>query len=97
LIYPDELEIEDTTESKRSASYLDILLNVNSNGRLTTTLHDKRNDFDFAMIIFSLLSSNVPVSLAYGVNICQVIRYAWTFFVCEDFSKQGKLLTKKLM
>jgi hypothetical protein len=47
LIYPDELEIKDTTES---ASYLDILLNIDSNGRLTTSLYGKRNDFDFAIV-----------------------------------------------
>ena len=41
LIYPEELDIKDTTESDRSASYLDILLNIDSNGRLTTTLYDK--------------------------------------------------------
>jgi hypothetical protein len=28
LIYPDELEIKDTTESDKSALYLDILLNI---------------------------------------------------------------------
>ena len=37
LIYPDELDIKDTTESDKSASYLDILLNIDSNGRLTTS------------------------------------------------------------
>jgi hypothetical protein len=45
LIYPDELKIKDKTESDKSASYLDILLNIDSNGRLTTTLYDKRDDF----------------------------------------------------
>jgi hypothetical protein len=40
LIYPDELEIKDTTESDRSSSYLDILLNIDPNGRLTTSLYD---------------------------------------------------------
>ena len=49
LIYPDELDIKDTTESDNSASYLDILLNIDSNGRLTTSLYDKRDDFDFAI------------------------------------------------
>ena len=34
LIYPDELEIKDTTESDKSASYLDVLFNIDSNGRL---------------------------------------------------------------
>ena len=38
LIYPDELEIKDTTASEKSASYLDSLLNIDSNGRLTTYL-----------------------------------------------------------
>jgi hypothetical protein len=38
LIYPDELEIKDTTESDKSAWYLNILLNIDSNGRLTTSL-----------------------------------------------------------
>jgi hypothetical protein len=41
LIYPDELEIKDTTESEKSASYLDILLKIYSNDRLRTTLYDK--------------------------------------------------------
>ena len=39
LIYPDELEIKDTTESDRCVSYLDILLNIDSDGRLTTTVY----------------------------------------------------------
>jgi hypothetical protein len=45
MIYPDKLEI--------SASYLDILLNIDSNGRLTTTLYDKRDDFSFAIVNIS--------------------------------------------
>ena len=65
LIYPDELEIKDTTESDRCASYLDILLNIDSDGRLTTTLYDKRDDFDFAIVNFPFLCSNVPLSPAY--------------------------------
>ena len=52
LIYPNELEINDTTESDRCASYLDILLNIDSNGRLTTTLYDKCDDFDLQLSTF---------------------------------------------
>jgi hypothetical protein len=51
--YPEELEIKDTTKSDISAAYLDTLLNIDSNGRLTSTLHDiKRDDFDFAIVSF---------------------------------------------
>jgi hypothetical protein len=34
LIYPNEFEIEEITESDKSALYLDILLNISFNGRL---------------------------------------------------------------
>ena len=50
LIYPDELEIKDTTEFDKSVSYLDILLKIDSIGRLTFSLYDKRDDFDFAIV-----------------------------------------------
>jgi hypothetical protein len=97
LIYPDELEIKDTTESDKSASYLDILLNIDNNGRLTTSLYDKRDDFDFAIVNFPFLCSNIlPLSPAYGVYISQLIRYARACFVYGDFSKRGKLLIKKV-
>jgi hypothetical protein len=43
LIYPNELEVKDTIESNNSASYDIFLLNIDSNDRLTTTLHDKFN------------------------------------------------------
>jgi hypothetical protein len=93
LIYPDELEIKDTTDSDRSASYLDILLEFDSNGRLTTSLYDKRDDFDFAIVNFPFLGSNIPLSPAYGVYVSQLIRYARACFAYEDFSKRGRLLT----
>jgi hypothetical protein len=48
-------------------------------------------------LLFPFLCSNIPLSLAYGVYISQMIRYAIACFAYEDFSKRGKLLTKKLM
>jgi hypothetical protein len=75
LIYPDELKIKESTESDKSASYLDILPNIDSNGRMTTSLYDKRDDFDFAIVYFPFQCSNIPLFSAYGVYISQLIRY----------------------
>jgi hypothetical protein len=97
LIYPDEHEIKDTTESDKSASYLDILLNIDFNGRLTTSFYDRRDNFDFTIVNFLFLCSNIPLSSAYGVYISKLIRYARVCFAYEDFSKRSKPLTKKLM
>ena len=40
-IYPIELEIKDTTDTDRSASYLDLHLKIDSEGGLRTKLYDK--------------------------------------------------------
>jgi hypothetical protein len=48
-IYPIELEIKDTTDTDRSASYLDLLLEIDSEGRLRTKLYDKRDNFKFPL------------------------------------------------
>jgi hypothetical protein len=48
LLYPDELEMKDTTESDKSASYLDILHNIDSNDRHM----QKRDAFDFSIVNF---------------------------------------------
>jgi hypothetical protein len=41
-IYPNGLEIKDTAECSTSASDLDILLKLDTNGKLTTQLYDKQ-------------------------------------------------------
>jgi hypothetical protein len=43
-IYPIELEIKDTTDIDRSASYIDLHLEIDSEGRLRTKLYDKRDE-----------------------------------------------------
>jgi hypothetical protein len=67
------LDIKYTTESDNSASHLDILLNIDSNGRLTPSLYDKRYDFDFEIINFPFLCINIPLLPAYDVHIPQLI------------------------
>ena len=75
-MYPAELEIKDTVKSTTSASYLDLLLSIRRDGQLHTSINYKRDDFNFHIIIFPFLSSNIPSSPAYGVFISQLIRYA---------------------
>ena len=66
-MYPAELEINDTTESNTSASYLDLLLSIESDGQLRTSLYDKRDDFNFHITNFPFLSNNIPSLPVYGV------------------------------
>ena len=60
LIYPKELEIKDTTDSEKSASYLDLHLEIDTQGELSTKLYDKRDDFNFPIVNFPFLCCNIP-------------------------------------
>ena len=96
-IYPNELEIKDTTDTVKSASYLDLFLCIDNEGRLNSKLYDKRDDFDFPIVNFPFLSSNIPASPAYGVYISQLIRYARACVKYSDFLERGQLLSQKLL
>ena len=96
FIYPRELEIKETTETAASFSYLDCYLYID-NGKLTTRLYDKRDDFNFPIVIFPFLSSNMPSAPAYGVYVSQLIRYAKACSNYQDFMERGKVLTTKLL
>ena len=96
FIYPRELEIKETKETATSSSYLDYYLYID-NGKLTTRLYDKRDDFDFPIVNFPFLSSNIPSAPAYGVYVSQLIRYARACSNYQDFMERGKVLTTKLL
>ena len=95
FIYPRELEIKETTETAAS-SYLDCYLYID-NGKLTTRLYYKRDDFNFPFVNFPFLSSNIPSAPAYGVYVSQLIRYARACSNYRDFMDRGKVLTTKLL
>ena len=67
--------MKDTTDTDRSASYIDLHLEIDGEGRLRTKLYDKRDDFNFPIVNFPFISSNIPTAPAYGVytGISQMI------------------------
>ena len=89
FIYPRELEIKETTETAASFSYLDCYLYID-NGKLTTRLYDKRDDFNFPIVNFPFLSSNISSAPAYGVYVSQLIRYDRTCSNYQDLMERGK-------
>ena len=96
-IYPIELEIKDTTDTDRSASCLDLHLEIDSEGRLRTQLYDKRDDFNILIVNFPFICSNIPAAPAYEVYISQLIRYSRACGSHQDVLDRGLLLTRKLL
>ena len=80
-IYPDELELKETTENHMECSFLDIMM-YNDNGELKFKLYDKRDEFQFNIVNYPYMDSNIPLGPAYGVYVSRLIAFAR---VCIDF------------
>jgi hypothetical protein len=65
-IYPIELNIKYTTNTDGFASYLDLHLELDRKGRLRTKFYDKRDDFNFPIVNFPCICSNIPAAPVYG-------------------------------
>ena len=85
------------TESNTSAFYLDLLLSIESDGQLRTSLYDKHDDFNFHITNFPFLSSNIQSSPAYGVFISQLIQYAKACSSNECFILRAARLLYKIL
>ena len=84
------------------SEFLDIFVKfsnfiIDSRGKLSTRLYDKRDDFDFHIVNFPFLSSNIPSGPSYGVYISQLIRYARCFSHYDDFRYRHKCLVDRLL
>ena len=67
---------EKANKSDHLADYFDLAFSIDSGGKLSTRLYDKRDDLDFHIVNCPFLSSNIPSGPSYGVYISQLIRYA---------------------
>ena len=96
-ICPIELEIKDTTDTAMSASYLELHLEIDSERWLRMKLYDKREDFNFPIVNFPFICSNIPAAPAYGEYSSQMLRYSRACDFYQEFLDRGLLLTRKLL
>jgi hypothetical protein len=62
---PPEVEVKETTDTASSASFLDLYLEFDDSGQLSTRIYDKLDNFNFKIINFPNMCSNIPASPAY--------------------------------
>ena len=63
---------------------LDPHLEIDSEGRLRTKIYDKRDDFNFPIVNFPIICSNIPAAPAYGVYISPLMWYSRAYDSCHD-------------
>ena len=70
-IYPAELQLNKDNASDTEAAFLD--LNLSIHDIVSTTIYDKRDDFNFDIVNFPFLDGDVPRRPSYGVYISHLI------------------------
>ncbi len=95
-IYPPFLELKNVTDSDDGTSYLDLYLHKGNSGELKTKLYDKRDDFDFTIVNYPFMDSNIPKCPAYGVYVSRLVAFARACSVFGDFFDRHLHLAKKL-
>ena len=74
-IYPPELQLNKTNSSDTEAAFLDLHLSI-VDGFVSCKIYDKRDDFDFGIVNFPFLDSDIPRAASYDVYSSELIRFA---------------------
>ena len=96
VIYPPELKLKQTTESNIKLSYLDLSILI-IRGKYVTEVFDKRDSFDFEIVNYPYMCSNIPSKPTYGVYVSQLVRLSR---ICDNFSSfvdRHQILTERLI
>ena len=96
-ICPSQLTVEKANKSDHLANYPDLILPIDSEVKLSTRLYDKCDDFDFHIVNFPFLSSNIPSGPSYGVYISQHIRYAGCCSLYDDLRYHHECFVDRLL
>ena len=81
--YPSELNVEKANRWDDQANYLDLTFIIGNSNRFYTTLYDKRDDFNFHIVNFPFLSSNIPSGIYHMV---------FTFYSLSDMRDAAHLM-----
>jgi hypothetical protein len=73
----------------------DFVGEMDNEGRLRRKHYDKKDDFNFPIVSFPFICSNIPAAPAYGAYISQLIRNSRACGSYQDFLDRWLLLTRK--
>ena len=94
-IYPKELILVPDDSDGLTTPFLDLQITIKNN-TISTSIFDKRDDFDFPIVSFPTLSGNIPTKSSYGVFIGELVRYARAYTHYKDFNTRTMILIRKL-
>ena len=94
-MYPEEMHLE-KTNTGNTCTFLDLVISI-QDGKFLYQSYDKRKDFNFDIINYPHLNSNVPQIPSYGVFTSQLIRFCEVNSQLLHFKNDIQLLVQKLV
>ena len=94
-IYPREMILKNTNISENVVNYLDLNISINDN-KYFYQKYDKTMDYNFKVIKYPNLSSNIPIKPAYGVFISQLVRFTHINQNIDGFTQDSIEIIKTL-
>ena len=70
---------------------------ISINGKFVNEVYDKRDNFNFNIVNYVFMRSNIPARPTYGVYISQLIRINRICDRYNTFIKRHRLLTERLI
>jgi len=94
-VYPTEMQLEQTN-NVCDCTFLDLAISKR-NGKFFYQSYDKRKDFNFEVINYPHLHSNIPTAPSYGVFTSQLVRFCDVNSLWLHFKNDIQLLINKLV
>ena len=90
-MYDPSLVLERTNDFNSVCNFLDLELKLENN-TLSTTLYNKTDDYDFKILKYPNIKSNIHNSIANNTITGEIIRFSRCCSKTEDFKKRSKEL-----
>ena len=90
------LQLNKANSSETEVPLLDLHLSI-LDRFISSTIYDKRDDFNFEIVNFPYLDGDVPRRASNGVYTSQLIRFARVSSQVSDNNTRNKSLTAKLL
>ena len=95
-IYPPELELNRENVGFKSATVLEMDVNVVDN-KFLVGVYDKRDSFNFEVFRYPSFESNIPNRIIYNVFLGQLVRFSRVCNFEEGFVTATKLLVSRMV
>ena len=96
-IYPESLLMQRAGNDNKNINYLDLNIIIGNEGKITTKVFCKQDDFDFPVVQYSFPDGNMPHDIGHNIFYGQILRFALLCSKKEDFVNSAKKLFQSLI